>query len=82
MMRQVAVMPLVQRLEPQEVCRWTNRGRQSFALPEDSRCIVVKVEDGTLSHINGLGQHVLLRDGTSEFQVAVGDAPPWIAGAD
>ena len=68
----VAVVPLVKRLETKKVGRRRRSGGGAFALPEKRRVVVGAALNRTLAHVKALGGGVVVDDGAEKFQVGVG----------
>ena len=73
MLRQVPVVPLVERLEAEKVGGGSLRGGGAAPLPEHRRGVIMQVEDRVLPDIGLVNQDIMLRNGGGQLQIAVGD---------
>ena len=82
MLGQVAMMPLVEGCQAQEVGSRTSGGGGSFAVPVQSRCVVCEVVDGLLPDVSHLGKDIQLGNGACQLEVTVGDGARGIVKGD
>ena len=67
------MVPLVQRVEAQEIRRGAKRSRGALALPRNGAHVVAARSDGAFADIEAMGSYVTLHDGARQLQVGVGD---------
>jgi hypothetical protein len=68
------MVTLVETVQPEQVGGRAGSGSRAFALPRDGRNVVRQGGNGALPTVEVLTKDVLMANGTSQFQVRVGDA--------
>ena len=71
MERDIAVVPLVQRHEAQQVRRRFRSGGRAFAGPEEGGKVVSLVADGSFAEIETLGADFVLKKAASKLEVGI-----------
>ena len=71
--RDIAVAPLMDRVETQEVRADSNGSRRSFVGPRNSGLVVAGNPNSALGDIAMLAQHVLVSDQPGKFEIGDGD---------
>ena len=79
MERDIAVVPLVQRHEAQQVRRRFRSGGRAFAGPEEGGEVVGFIADCAFTQVKALGGDFVLEEATGEFKVGVGNGT-WMVG--
>ena len=79
---QVAVETTMQTVDPEEVSSGPVGGDGAFAATRDGWKVVIENGDGGLANVGERGEHGLVADDASEFQITVGDAAGAVRGGD
>ena len=69
----IAKITLVQRLEAEQERSGASSCGGAFALPIYRRRVVIRIVDGTFRNVGRLCEDIVLCNGTSEFEITVGD---------
>jgi hypothetical protein len=78
----VAVKPLVERLDPKEVGSRARGGGGALSLPEDCCRVVVAIVEGVLTNVGKVANDIVMRNGAGQFEFAVVDGPSGIGKGD
>lgn len=75
---QVAVVPLVEGLQPEETGDGAGGGRRPLVAPTDCGGVVGESVGSTFPNVGSLGEDLTVGDGGGEFEVAVGNGAPGV----